>query len=114
MLNTHSIETRLHEHVLGAGQPHLANTGILASEWTDTYLQLVKEATQASEGQSSLPRKVVAAVYFSQWYLPSKYDEWLFNKGVRNEQTEVNLMRMQSASHGFLFSVKKADEGRAA
>jgi len=97
----------LYEHVLGKGQPSkvILNTGILSTEWTDTYLQLLKESVQKCEGQDSLPRDIVAAVHFASWYLNIRYDAWpAFEKGRRNEQTERNLGRLRTPSEYLLLS----------
>lgn len=107
MPSTDSIESRIYEHVLGQGQPSavLLNTGVLSNEWTDTYLQLLKEVVQKYEGQDSLPRNVVAAVHFASWYLNIRYDAWCkFNKGRQNEQTDHNLARLRTPSEFLLLS----------
>src|SRR5689334_13573309 len=107
MSSPDSTELRLYEHVLGEGQHSnvLLNTGVLSTEWTDTYLRLLKEAAQKFERQVSLPRDIVAAVHFASWYLNIRYDAWrAFEKGRRNEQTEHNLGRLRTPSEYLLLS----------
>jgi hypothetical protein len=102
-----SIESRIYEHVFGAAHPGtvLLNTGVLSTEWTDTYLMLLKEAVQTFEGQDSLPRKIVAAVHFASWYLNIRYKAWQdFEKGKHNHQTDANLARIRTPSEYFLLS----------
>lgn len=102
-----SIESRLYEHVLGAGSPHTAllSTGVLSDEWTEMYVQLLKETARKYEGEDSLPRIVVASVHFASWYLNLRYDSWLrFENGPRNERTEHNLVRVRIPSEALLLS----------
>ena len=102
-----SIESRIYEHVLGEGHPGLTllETGVLSTEWTDTYLQLLKESVQKCEGQDSLPREIVTAVHFASWYLNIRYNAWRsFGKPKRNEQTETNLARIRTPSECLLLS----------
>ncbi len=97
----------MYEHVLGEGHPGmtLLNTGKLSGEWTDTYLELLKQAVQKCEGRDTLPREIVAAVHFASWYLNIRYDAWRsFEKGKRNEQTETNLARIRTPSEFLLLS----------
>ena len=113
-----SIESRLYEHVLGAGEPSskLLNTGVLTTEWTNTYLQLLDEAVQKCAGRQCLPRDVVTAVHFASWYLNIRYDAWRhFNNGRRIELTERELARLRPPSEHLLLSamVEKASGQRA-
>ena len=107
MPSSDSIESRLYEHVLGAGSPHptVLSTGVLTDEWTEAYLQLLKEAAQKSEGREFLHRDIVAAVHFASWYLNIRYDAWRgFHSGQRNEKTERNLGRLRTPSEFLLLS----------
>jgi hypothetical protein len=110
-----TIESRLYEHVLGEGQQHnvLLNTGVLTTEWTDTYLQLLKEAVEKCQGRDFLPRDIVAAVHFASWYLNIRYDAWrAFENGRRNEATEHNLGRLRTPSEYLLLSAH-VERGKA-
>jgi hypothetical protein len=102
MKDTNSIETRLHEHVRGAGYPDIEHTGTLTNDWTDTYLRLLDEAVRVCEGEPCLPRGIVAEVYVVRTYFSGKYEQWLFNGGTSSEQTAINLMRVQGQSGNFL------------
>ena len=101
-----SIESRLYEHVLGSGSPQqaLLNTGVLADDWTDTYLLLLHETVRLYDGQETLPREVVAAVHFASWYLNLRYDVWKGRPGRRNEQTERNLAKIRRPSEWLLLA----------
>ena len=108
-----SIESRLYEHVLGSGSPIqlLLDQGVLSDEWTETYLQLLKEADQKFKGQDSLPRDLVAAVHCASWYLNLRYDSWRgFHDGQKNHKTERNLGKLRTPSEYLLLSavVEKA------
>ena len=102
-----SIESRIYEHVFGAAHPGviLLDTGVLSTEWTETYLELLKEAVQKCEGQDCLPREIVAAVHFASWYLNIRYDAWrTFQNGKRNDETDTNLARIRTPSECLLLS----------
>jgi hypothetical protein len=72
------------------------------------------EAVQVCEGEPCLPRGIVADVYLVLMRFSGAYDEWLFNGGASNEQTQLNLMRVQGQSGNFLLSLTKKDERPAA
>ncbi len=101
------IGLQLYEHVFGEREPTVAllNTGVLSDEWTDTYLRLLKEASQAHEGQSYLPREIVAAVHFASWYLNIRYNAWrAFHHKRIKLKTEENLARVRTPSEQLLLS----------
>jgi hypothetical protein len=114
MKDTTSIETRLRDLVRGTGCPHIQNTGILSNEWTNAYLQLLDEAVEAFDGEPCLPREIVLDDYLVRLRFGGAYEEWLFNGGASNEQTALNVNRVQGQSGSFLMSALKSKPKPAA
>ncbi len=105
MPNLDPIEIRLFNHVIREGCPMntLVNTGVLAEEWVNTYLALLKEAEQKWRQQPSWPRELVTAIHTASWYLHIRYQSWSAN-GARNKTTERLLGKVRTPSESFLLS----------
>ena len=107
MSDFNSIGARLSNHVLGSGSPfdEMEKSGLLSHEWTIKVIQLCKEANQICDGQPTLPRDIVAPIFFAttpdfrDWY-----DCWsTLHRGRINEQTQINLATAIMASSFFTF-----------
>ncbi|GAB5442582.1 MAG: hypothetical protein Fues2KO_29310 [Fuerstiella sp.] len=98
-----SIVDRLHDHVFGLEGPtqSLLNEGRLPTGWASEYLSLLRIATKQWVHELLWPRRLVAAIHFTSWYLNLRYEAWRISHD-RNENTERELASLRSASELFL------------
>jgi hypothetical protein len=104
MTPDHDIVDQLYDHVFGSREPTktLVEQGRFPGDWTARYLDLLQVATVEWRDQPMWPRKMVAAIHFTSWYLNLRYEVWRHSTGDRNEGTERDLASLRSPSEIFL------------
>ena len=94
----------LYRHCISDGNPssHILENGKFPDGWVDRYLELLGEGNQLWRAEDYWPKKLVAAVHFTSFYLDSRYKAWSAFKKSRNVRTEDALARIRVSSEFFL------------
>ncbi|MHC4644508.1 MAG: hypothetical protein ACYTBJ_03330 [Planctomycetota bacterium] len=104
MARKNDIIDDLYHHCISDGNPtfHILENGKFPNGWVESYLELLEEASQLWRSEDYWPKKLVAAIHFTSFYLDFRYKAWCAFTKSRNVQTEDALAGIRVRSEFFL------------
>ena len=111
MTRNDDIVDELYNHCIAKNNPSsvILENGRFPVGWFDKYLKLLEEANQLWQPESCWPKKLVAAIHFTSFYLEIRYKAWCKFHGDRNTQTEDFLAKIRVRSEFFLLNTLMED-----